>query len=296
MPSDDIIKLPGSQPNTRGSRLRRLALRITLIYSVFVILLSGCADRLILFPSTQPIRGVQAEALKINGPSGALEIWKRSAGLAPAEPKAFVLTFVGNASRAEWDVEQVAALWQGMPVEVWAVNYPGYGASAGSARLSSIAPAALAAYDALKLRAGDRPIFVGGRSIGTTAALHVAAHRPVAGVILHSPPPLRSLIIGRFGWWNLWLAAIPVALNVPSDLDSIENGRHVTAPAVFLITGGDKLVPPAYQQKVVNAYEGPKRVIGMTGVDHNDPIPDATIPQVREALDALLTGVTRTAR
>jgi hypothetical protein len=173
-------------------------------------------------------------------------------------------------------------------VEVWAVNYPGYGGSAGGAKLASIAPAALAAFDAMKQQAGTRPTFVSGRSIGTTAALFVAAHRQVDGVILHSPPPLRNLIMGEFGWWNLWLAAIPVSLGVPADLNSIENARHVTATGVFIITEADSLVPPRYQQMIVDAYAGPKQIIRMPGVDHNDPIPESVMPAVRAAFDGLL--------
>jgi hypothetical protein len=40
----------------------------------------------------------------------------------------------------------------------------------------------------------------------------VAANRPCAGLVLTNPPPLRNMILQRFGWWNLWLLATPVAL------------------------------------------------------------------------------------
>lgn len=260
-------------------------------------MLSGCADKLILFPTTHPIPGVAARRAEISGPSGTIEIWKaRSPGAADHQPVAFVMAFTGNAARAEYDADDLALQWGERPVEVWAVNYPGYGGSTGPAKLKSIAPAALAAYDAMKQQAGTRPTFVGGRSIGTAAALHVAAHRPVGGVILHSPPPLRSLIIGRFGWWNLWLAAVPVALSVPGDLDSLANASQVTAPGVFLITGADSMVTPPYQQKVVDAYAGPKQVVVMPQADHNDPIPGSALPPLHAALDWLLAQGNEVAR
>jgi hypothetical protein len=263
------------------------------LYLVVAIVLNGCADRLILFPSRQPIRDLVARQMTIPGPAGKLEIYTMpSLGAAANEPKAFVLAFVGNASRAEWDAEQVAEQWGQRPVMVWAVNYPGYGHSEGKAKLASIAPSALAAFDAIKAQAGGKPIFVAGRSIGTAAALYVAAHRPVNGVILHSPPPLRCLIMGQFGWWNLWLAAVPVSLGVPADLDSIENAKHASAPAIFIITGGDSLVPPPYQQKVLDAYAGPKRAIVMPGVDHNDAIPAKEAVKIGRYLDELLSGGT----
>lgn len=283
--------LPGGQVARRRLRRRRwaaLSVAVLLLYGAVLIMLSGCTDGLLLFPTTQPIKGVAAQRLTIAGPGGVIEIWKeRSPGAATREPTAFVMTFTGNASRAEFDAGVVASQWGERPVEVWAVNYPGYGGSAGPARLKSIAPAALLAYDEMKRQAHNRPTFVGGRSLGTTAALYVAANRPVNGVILHSPPPLRSLIIGQFGWWNLWLAAIPVARSVPGDLDSLYNARRVNVPGVFLITGADGLVTPHYQRKVVDAYAGPKHIIVMEDTDHNDPIPDQARNELNASLDWL---------
>jgi pimeloyl-ACP methyl ester carboxylesterase len=151
------------------------------------------------------------------------------------------------------------------------VNYPGYGGSTGPADLAAIPPAALAVYDHVAKLAGGKPIFLAGNSLGTTAALYVAASRPTAGLILQNPPALRNLILTRFGWWNLWLLAGPIALQVPKDLDSPTNAAKVTAPAVFVLADDDTLVVPANQRKTVNAYAGPKRVIRLKG-GHNDSI------------------------
>ena len=95
------------------------------------------------------------------------------------------------------------------------MNYPGFGGSTGPARLARLGPAALTAFDAVKHAAGDRPVVVFGASLGTTTALHIAAHRPVAGLILHNPPALRQIILRQFGWWNLWLLAGPLARKIP---------------------------------------------------------------------------------
>jgi len=79
----------------------------------------------------------------------------------------------------------------------------------------------VALYDRVAPIAGSRPIFVEGASFGTAVALSVAARRPVAGVILKNPTPLRELILGAYGWWNLWLLASPVAARIPADLDAV---------------------------------------------------------------------------
>src|SRR6185437_716927 len=146
-----------------------------------------------------------------------------------------------------------------------------------------------AAFDALRRCANDRPILPFGTSIGATAALHVAAHRPVAGLILQNPPPLREMILRRFGWWNLWLLAGPVALQIPKDLDSISNARTIHAPAIFLLAEEDEVVPRRYHHLVVDAYTGNRRIIPLPGAHHNDPIEGTALAQLGNALGWLLT-------
>jgi pimeloyl-ACP methyl ester carboxylesterase len=164
---------------------------------------------------------------------------------------------------------------------------PGYGGSSGKARLKSIGPAALASFDVLAREAGGKPIIVAGHSIGTTAAIYVARERPVAGVFLHNPPPLKQLILGKFGWWNLWLGAAPIALQVPGELDSIENAKHVKAPAVFVLAEADSLVPGKYQRRVTDAYAGEVRVLDLKGAEHNDPPEEIAPEELKAAVDWL---------
>jgi pimeloyl-ACP methyl ester carboxylesterase len=271
------------------SRKRRATIVVALLGYTLLMTFGGCADRLILYPSTGPLRLAGTERFEVPV-AGArpVEVWvARSEGASGREPEAFALEFIGNASRAEYMAAAAAQEWGGRPVEVWSVNYPGYGGSPGPARLASIAPAALAAYDALKSRAGTRPIFLTGQSLGTTAALHVAANRPVAGMVLASPPPLRDMILKRFGWWNLWLLAGPVAMNVPAPLDSLRNAPKVTAPAVFVLTGKDTVVPLKYQRRVADAYRGPKRYVRRADAEHNDLLEGPAAAEYQSALDWL---------
>jgi pimeloyl-ACP methyl ester carboxylesterase len=150
--------------------------------------------------------------------------------------------------------------------------------------MNSMPQMELDAFDAVSKLAAGRPIIVTGHSLGCTAALWVAANRPVAGLVLQNPPPLRQLIIGRFGWWNLWLGAIPIALQIPPQLDSIANARRCHEPAVLISGIHDDYVPPKYHRMVFDAYAGAHRLVLLDG-GHNTA-PDRS-PEYPAALDWL---------
>ena len=277
--------------------LRRLGALALVIALVLVGIGTGCADGLILVPPRGAIdaRGASRQAVPVG--SSFVEVWTaRSAAARESEPRAFVLEFTGNATRAEQIATFVAARFDEFPVEAWVMNYPGYGGSPAPKRMSGIPPAALAAYDALRRRAGDKPVFVEANSLGTTAALHVAANRPVAGLILQNPIPLRQLLLGRFGWWNLWLIAGPAALQVPSPLDSSANARRCTAPAVFLLADQDELVTPEYHRKITDVYGGPKYIITLRGAGHNDSVTGEAERELHEQIRVLWNQTSRAAR
>ena len=120
--------------------------------------------------------------------------------------------------------------------------------------------------------------------MGTYTALAVAARRPVAGLLLHSPSPLKQVVMGHHGWWNLWLLAGPIALQLPSDLDSVTNAKNIHAPAIFLLAEKDEVVPSRYHKLVADAYAGEKRIIELHGAYHNDPI---EVPALRDLNNAL---------
>jgi len=250
-------------------------------------------DHLILFPTRASIDAGSAVRRTIPFENGDLESWTAQSRRAQQQGHAdlFILRFYGNADRADRWAAVEAGMWKDRAVEIWGMNYPGFGGSTGPARLARIGPAAVATFDVLKRQAADAPIIVFGASIGATAALHVAASRPaeIAGLILHNPPPLREVILRQFGWWNLWLLAGPVALQIPRDLDCIANAKATHTPAIFLLAEKDEIVAPRFQRLVLEAYAGEKRVIELRGAHHNDPIEATALSDLNDALDRMLT-------
>jgi pimeloyl-ACP methyl ester carboxylesterase len=270
-------------------RISKKYQRLILYGGAYIIfwMIGGCASLFVLFPSKEPIEcAAQRQAIDFEG--GKLEIFTaRSEAATSREPEAYVLRFCGNAERAEWNACRFSGGWSDKPVEMWSVNHPGFGGSSGRARLDRLAPAALAAYDDLAKKAAGKPIYISATSLGTTMALHVSRQRPVAGMVLRTPPPLRQLILQRHGWWNLWLLASPVAMGVPSDIDSLANARKVGVPAVFILMDSDSVVPIKYQQKVVDAYAGPKQLIISRGGDHNSILNPAELNELAEHVNWL---------
>jgi len=269
-------------------RKTRIALAIAAYF--IVIFFARLADHLILFPTTAPINADGAVRKMIPFQTGEVELWTAVSQRAQQQghPDTYVLRIYGNADRAERWVAAEADEWNDRAVEIWGMNYPGFGGSTGPARLSRIGPAALTAFDELQRHANGQPVVLYGASLGASAALHIAAHRPAAGLILHNPPPLRQMILRQFGWWNLWLLAGPIALQIPRDLDSVSNAEAIHVPAIFLLADKDEVVAPRFHRLVVEAYAGEKRVISLPGAYHNDPIEGAALADLNRTLDWLL--------
>lgn len=266
---------------------RRIAwIGLVYLFCCCAVILTGCADALLLHPSTDPIALERGERRSIAFGEGQLDIVIDSN--AATEPRAYVLAMTGNAGRAEYEVQNVRDLFGTHAVEIWALNPPGYGRSSGRASLGDLVPSALATFDAIAASANGKPIFVYGNSMGGAVALAVAARRPCGGLIARNPPPLRPLILKRHGWWNLWLLAIPVALSIPSDLSAIDNARTATCRAIFPQANRDEIIPTSYQDAIFESYGGPKQKIAFAG-GHNDSIRGEPRTAIRAAIDEWLT-------
>src|SRR5262245_35008737 len=290
------------QGHGRRRALRHPLVLLAIAYAVFVLvnpllmLLPGVADRLVLYPSTDPTEAFGAQRREVPFEGGVLELWSaRPLGVEPGTTALYVLSFEGNASRAEWSAAPDAQLWGRHEVELWSLNMPGYGGSTGPARLARLPSAALAAYDALASQASGRPIVLNGSSIGSTLALYVATRRPVAGLLLRNPPPLRPLILSpRFGWWNLWLGAGIVASKVPAEMNSLANAPRLEMPAAFLLSSADEVVPPRLQKRIVDAYGGEKKVIELPDATHNAAFDGSHMRELSEACEWLWARCTQT--
>lgn len=250
------------------------------LFIVFIYLLlflyivfSGICDKLILFPSTNSLftKGLTRKVF-INEENQKIEIWINNHfknKTVDEKAKVLILHFGGNAARAEDEVKSMMEVFGDYPVEIWGVNYQGYGKSEGKANLKSIAKDAQRAYQEILENSEGRPIILSGNSIGTTAALYVASRNKIAGIFLKNPPPLQNLIREEYGSWNLWLLSTPASFAVPGELNSLINAPKTKVHALIISAQDDEIVSSKFQEKVIKSYAGNKRIVYLPKANHN---------------------------
>lgn len=178
------------------------------------------------------------------------------------QPAPAILYFCGNA-------EEQTAFFLWSPGELAdytlaGLDYRGYGASKGTPSETALKSDALAAYDALVATLGPGvPVVAMGRSLGCGLAAHVAANRPVAGVILVTPYDSLAAV-GRDSH-----PFVPVGWLLRHPFDVAPDAARVTAPTLMLVAGADRLIPPRHATRLASLWPGPKEIETIPNVSHN---------------------------
>ena len=228
------------------------------------------ANRLILSDTRHPIDPEGRRQVVIPCGADQIEAWVIES---EREADVLCLKFPGTGGRAERAGPHPCDL-VAENFEVWAINPPGYGSSTGSACVSKMNDMCDAAWQAIYARADGRPIVVTGNSLGGIYALFVAARYSIAGLLLRNPAPIHQLIKGKHSWWNAGLASRLVASQVPIELDAVANAAESSAPALFVMSERDRVIPPKYQHMIMEQYAGPYSRFLIPDADHHHPIPE----------------------
>jgi pimeloyl-ACP methyl ester carboxylesterase len=176
-----------------------------------------------------------AERLALTLPSG-----ERLAGLhlppaRPGDPAApLILGFGGNAWNADAAAEYLRDLYPAS--DILTFHYRGYAPSQGTPGAAALLADSLRVHDFAAARFQGRPIVAVGFSIGSGIAAHVAAKRPVRGLVMVTPfDSLTSVVADHYSW-------LPVRLLFRNPIDPARDlqGSHV--PTAIIAAGGDTLV------------------------------------------------------
>ena len=243
-------------------------------------------------PPTAPIANwIAADkraTLSVDADGATLRGWSY-AGADPALPT--VLFFNGNGgliSAGDPFYREIAA--QGPRVVVF--DYRGYGFSGGTADVAAFQRDGVAIYDALAKEPGRR-VVVYGFSLGSSIAAYVAAHRPVAGLILAAPIATAREELPIFAMGQGAPASIANAFVAAPDavaaFDDVGFVAHSTAPLLVLHGTADETVPIAQGREVLAASAASrKRIVELPNVNHNGTAgAPASLAAVHEFLASL---------
>ena len=242
-------------------------------------LIAWLADKMIFEATRNPVESKGGVRQSIGFSGGSFEAWVISELASNSEQSVFALKFPGTGGRAERGGPHPLDLIRPDNHEVWTINPPGYGGSDGRPSLKSIVEVCDAAWQSFADRAGTHRKLVVGNSLGCMYALYVAARYPVDGIFIRNPVPLREIILGRYSWWNLGIGARMVANQVPRKMDSIQNAEKCKAPALFVMSELDRVIPPEYQQQIIDSYAGPKNVFVVDRADHHESVPEEQVEE-----------------
>ncbi|HWM43464.1 MAG TPA: alpha/beta fold hydrolase [Burkholderiales bacterium] len=233
---------------------------IAVVVVGFPLLMYLAQDSLIFFPQPQgEARRAQiasqraVESRFIDAADGTrLHAWH-----VKGEP--LVMYFGGNAEEVSWMLDDAA---RRAPGTGWLlVDYRGYGSSGGSPSENALVADALRWYDHLSPE--HRKIYLFGRSLGSGVAVQLAAHRPVAGLILVAP--FDSLVaVGKRHY-----PFLPVDWMLKHRFDSIALAPQLKAPLLCIVATADEIIPAEHSKRLYDAWGGEKRWVALEGAGHN---------------------------
>lgn len=217
----------------------------------------GPAERPTPIPNAEEVRLGELGGARVVTPDAEVEI----------------LYFGGNASRVDdYGAFLVGALAP-LRANVTSFDYRGYGRSGGTPSIDAVKSDALAIYDFVCERAGPRRLIVHGVSLGSFIAAHIAAHRPVDGLVLEATAPdVRSWARRQIPWYAKPFVRLKIA---PALLEASNEAvvRRYTGPLMLLTGAEDPVTPREFALALYEASPSEvKRVLIVRGAGHGDAL------------------------
>ena len=234
-------------------------------YALIVLVAAVYQRRLIYFPtkfSPQLALGVAKQNGFAPWLDGSREIvgWKLAADRLSLGS---VLVTHGNAGCA-LDRDYLAKrIHAGLPLDVYLLEYPGYGARDGTPSMGSILAAAETAFDSLPK---DKPIFLVSESLGAGVVAHLAKTRPdrVKGLALFVPYDDLACV-GQAA-----MPFLPVKLMMRDRFQPARWLESYRGPVQVVLAGADEVIPTKFGQRLFDSYQGPKRLQIIPRARHNE--------------------------
>jgi pimeloyl-ACP methyl ester carboxylesterase len=268
--------------------LTRTLIVLAAIAAGLLLLVFLAQRRLLYFPDRYPLEPAEQEGHRLG-----LEPWRDSRGRfigwrsphGAGRPLGRILVLHGNAGSALdrgylRDVLQAPGV---PPLDLYLLEYPGYGPREGSPSEPTIVAAATDAIDLL-VSEGSSPLLLAGESLGSAAVSVAAAKRPaVAGLILVTPLASVAAVARRHYPWA------PSFL-IRDRFDTAAALARFHGPVAFLIAGADEVAFADLGLALHAGYAGPKRLWVQDGRGHNTVVYDRRDPMWRQMVEGLFAG------
>jgi uncharacterized protein len=196
-----------------------------------------------------------------------------------------VLFFYGSNEDLVHEQARLAWLSESLHVNAICFDYPGYGFSTGQISVKATRDIALEEYDFISDHIASRgsaggaaipPIVAYGWSIGTGLAVHVAAERHVAGLILQAPPASADEMAAWSSQHDVprlarGIAKVAIDPAVIPIYENVHEIAKVSSPLLVVQGTEDDVVPIAQGREVFSASPAKqKRFVEVPGAHHND--------------------------
>lgn len=197
---------------------------------------------------------------------------------APAEGRATILFFTGNAGSAAWRAERVRHyISRGYGFAI--LNYRGYGGSTGSPSEQGLIADGLAAAEQLAQR-GIEPagIVLHGESLGAGVAVQVATHHAFKALVLEAPFTTAVDVAAKA------YPYLPARWLMHDRFESVNHIADVKAPVLIVHGEADELIPVSFGRRLFEAAAQPKSLLIVPNAGHSD----LDQPPIRARIEAFI--------
>ena len=247
------------------SRFFRVLQLFLIAYLLVVLAVLIFQRRLIYFPTKIPVEVIEPVAAE-----HGFAPWKDAAGQIigwkiPASGVATgsVLIVHGNAGCALSRDYLARPIHDAADMDVFVLEYPGYGARPGSPGKSSFLAAA---EEAFQLLSTNSPRYVVSESIGAGVACELAKNHPaeIAGLALFVPYDNLAKVAQK------QMPILPAYFLLLDRFNPADCLKSYHGPVKMIIAGADEVIGAASSQRLFDGYAGPKKLQVFPGAHHND--------------------------
>lgn len=246
--------------------LLRICVLALMVHAGLVLLVTLFQRRLLYLPSR-----ISTEDLAILARAGNFQPWTNAVGqrvgwwrpVPSGRAQGCVLVTHGNAGSAVGRDYLANPIQEALALDVYLLEYPGYGDRPGEPTQDTLLAAA---REAAGLLAGRTNLFLMGESLGTGVASYLASELgpKVSGVLLMVPyNRMTDTAASHYPW-------LPVRWLLRDRYPSADWLPRYGGPVAFLLAGADSIVPSRLGQALYDAFPGRKRIWVIPGADHED--------------------------